>query len=222
MNIYEKLQKCRVELQQAGIKKSGENTFSNYDYFELSDFLPKTNELFMQNKLCGIVTFDKENATLTIIDTEKPEDKIIFISPMADATLKGCHPIQNAGAVQTYQRRYLYIAAMEVSEPDIIDKTNDKNETKPSGNASNNQKQDKSAKNNSAQPPELEKRATAIYYHYCGNKEGQCNLSKDEYNVMLKEWKEQGQISDVYGKRWTLKDIEFIEQQIAEEGDLPF
>jgi len=121
MNIYEKLQMCRVALQKAKIKKSGKNTYSGYDYFELSDFLPTINELFMENRLCSQVSFDNTIATLTITDIDKPEDKITFTSPMADAQLKGCHPIQNLGAVETYSRRYLYMAAMEITEPDILE-----------------------------------------------------------------------------------------------------
>ena len=42
MNIYEKLQKCRVDLQQMNIKKSGKNKFSGYMYFELGDFRANT------------------------------------------------------------------------------------------------------------------------------------------------------------------------------------
>jgi hypothetical protein len=40
---------------------------------------------------------------------------------MADANLKGCHPIQNLGAVISYIRRYLYVSALEICEHDAID-----------------------------------------------------------------------------------------------------
>lgn len=119
MNIYQKLNKCRCELQNVNIKKSGKNNY--YQYFELSDFLPKINLMFEKENLFGAVSFDKDNATLTIIDTDKPEDKIMFSSPMADAKLPNCHPIQNMGAVETYQRRYLYLVAMEIVEADAIE-----------------------------------------------------------------------------------------------------
>jgi hypothetical protein len=59
-------------------------------------------------------------ATLNLVDTENG-DTISFTSPMADANLKGTHPIQNLGAVETYQRRYLYMAALEIVEHDAID-----------------------------------------------------------------------------------------------------
>jgi hypothetical protein len=40
---------------------------------------------------------------------------------MAEANLKGCHPIQNLGAVETYTRRYLWVSAMEIVEHDALD-----------------------------------------------------------------------------------------------------
>ena len=46
---------------------------------------------------------------------------IVITSPMAEANLKGTHPIQNLGAVETYQRRYLWMTAMEIVEHDILD-----------------------------------------------------------------------------------------------------
>ncbi len=40
---------------------------------------------------------------------------------MGSAALKGCHEVQNVGAVETYQRRYLWVAALEIVEHDAID-----------------------------------------------------------------------------------------------------
>jgi hypothetical protein len=40
---------------------------------------------------------------------------------MGSAQLKGCHEVQNIGAVETYQRRYLYVAAMAIVEHDALD-----------------------------------------------------------------------------------------------------
>ena len=102
--VYAKLQKARMMLQAAPIKKSGHNKFSGYFYFELGDFLPTVNQIFSELGLCSAISFDKELATLRIVDTDNG-GSIVFTSPMADANLKGCHPIQNMGAVQTYSRR---------------------------------------------------------------------------------------------------------------------
>jgi len=126
MNIYEKLLKCRIELQDKNLKKSGLNKFAGYDYYELSDFLPAANQLFANNKLCPVITFNAEMATMVLVNAEKPEEMLTFTSPMAATELKGCHPIQNLGAVETYSRRYLYMAVLEITEHDALDATTGK------------------------------------------------------------------------------------------------
>lgn len=118
--VYEKLQKARIKLQHTELKKSGHNKFAGYKYFELGDFLPAIQSIFFELKLCPVVSFGVELATLRIIDTENG-GCVTFTSPMAEANLKGCHPIQNLGAVETYSRRYLYVTAMEIVEHDSID-----------------------------------------------------------------------------------------------------
>lgn len=121
MNVYEKLQKARIQLQSTKMKKSGHNKFAGYQYFELGDFLPEINKLFAELGLCSAVSFGKELAELKVINIEKPEEVVTFTSPMAEANLKGCHPIQNLGAVETYNRRYLYVTALEIVEHDALD-----------------------------------------------------------------------------------------------------
>lgn len=123
MNVYQKLQQCRVELQKMGLQKSGENTFSKYTYYELQDFLPAINELCEKYQLCTHTTFDNEFATLHVVNSEKPDEVITFTSPQAEASLKGCYPIQNVGAVETYQRRYLLMMAFEIVEVEKLEPT---------------------------------------------------------------------------------------------------
>ena len=118
--VYEKLQKARIKLQSTQLKKSGHNKYAGYQYFELGDFLPTINQIFAELKLCSTVSFDNETATLKIIDFETG-GQIRFTSPMAEAQLKGCHPVQNLGATQTYLRRYLYVLALEIVEHDALD-----------------------------------------------------------------------------------------------------
>jgi len=120
--VYAKLQKARMMLQAAPLKKSGHNKFAGYQYFELGDFLPTINQIFHELGLCSVVSFTKDYADLRIIDTDNG-GVITFTSPMADAHLKGCHPIQNLGAVETYSRRYLYVTALEIVEHDALDAT---------------------------------------------------------------------------------------------------
>lgn len=123
MNVYQKLQKCRAELQKEKMKKSGQNKFSHYDYFELGDFLPKITELMDKYNLTAIFNFTLEEAELTVINTEKVDETIIFKTPVTIAELKGCYGIQNIGATQTYARRYLYVMAFEIADNDALDNT---------------------------------------------------------------------------------------------------
>lgn len=120
MSAIQKLMQARLRLQGTKLKKSGENKFAKYSYFELSDFLPTVQEIFAELKLAGFVSFYADKAVLTISDIES-DSSIEICSPMAQAQLKGCHDVQNLGAVQTYLRRYLWIAALEIVEHDVLD-----------------------------------------------------------------------------------------------------
>lgn len=120
MSIHGKLMESRTMLQAMPLKKSGHNKFAGYSYFELGDFLPAIQTIHAQLGLCGLVSFGQEIATLTITDTETGE-AIQITSPMSSAALKGCHEVQNLGAVQTYIRRYLWVSAMEIVEHDAVD-----------------------------------------------------------------------------------------------------
>ncbi len=122
-NIYEKMQNARVELKNSKMKPSGLNKFAGYSYFELGDFLPNIIDICNSLKLCTQISFNAELATLTIINSENPEEQISFTSPMSKASLKGCHDVQNLGAVQTYIKRYLYTNAFDLTEHDALDST---------------------------------------------------------------------------------------------------
>ena len=111
---------ARVKLQSTEMKKSGLNKFAGYSYFELGDFIPHIQTIFNEIGLCGVVSFSTEYAQLCITDVDDGT-VIVITSPMAEANLKGAHPIQNLGAVESYQRRYLWMTAMEIVEHDIID-----------------------------------------------------------------------------------------------------
>jgi len=127
MSVYKKLQQARIALQGKKLTKSGKNKFAGYDYFELGDFLPTIQTICNDVGLCGIVSFNHEMAFLQINDVEDGTS-IMFTSPMSSAALKGCHDVQNLGAVQTYLRRYLWTNAFEIVEHDALDATLGKDE----------------------------------------------------------------------------------------------
>jgi hypothetical protein len=121
MSVHQKLMQARIALQGMKLSKSGKNKFAGYNYFELGDFLPTVQEIFLKLGICGVVSYGTEQAVLTIYDCDKSDDKILIYSPMSSAALKGAHEIQNLGAVQTYLRRYLWVTAMEIVEHDALD-----------------------------------------------------------------------------------------------------
>jgi hypothetical protein len=128
LNIYQKLQFMRVELQNKGLTKSGYNDHKKYAYFELADFLPAINDL--QKKYGTITLFEisKEEAALTVLNCSNTKDNIQFSMPVAELSIAGANSIQNIGGLTTYCRRYLYMIAFEIAENDEFD-----------GNANNEQ-----------------------------------------------------------------------------------
>lgn len=123
MNVYQRLNFARDLFHAKELKKSGENKFAGYRYFELADFVQPALKIFKEIGLCSVISFHEDRATMTIVNTDDKNDFIIITSPMAEANLKGCHPVQNLGATQTYIRRYLWICALEVIEHDSLDAT---------------------------------------------------------------------------------------------------
>jgi hypothetical protein len=118
--VYAKLQKCRVELQNMELKKSGHNKFAGYRYFELGDFLPAVNTLFDIYGLCYSLQFDRDMANMFVVDVDTGSS-IKFCCPMESALLKGCQPVQNLGGSLSYISRYLICLALAVSEHDSVD-----------------------------------------------------------------------------------------------------
>ena len=129
MKVYKKLIDARNLLQTNELSKSGFNKFAGYKYFELGDFLPSVQAIFKNVGLVDVISFTADVATMTIFDVEDGSS-IVFTSPMGSAQLKGCHEVQNIGAVETYQRRYLYTTAMAIVESDALDATTAKEEPK--------------------------------------------------------------------------------------------
>jgi hypothetical protein len=130
MNVYEKLAEARLKIAEKGMKKNGKNSFAGYTYFELSDILPAVNAVNKELNLLSVFSFSDKVATLCVINGEKPEEVITFefaYSPDG-ASLKGCHKVQNDGAVQTYVKRYLYQNAYEIAEGDALESTMNPNE----------------------------------------------------------------------------------------------
>ena len=150
-NIYKKLASARMELQGAGLKKSGMNNFLRFAYFELSDFLPKINEMANRYGFFTRFSIDAERAELLVINTDDPNDFAAFYVNILDcqhsqrafneAIIDVTHrsaevheyrdskdlkplnvqAIQDLGKNITYLRRYLLMIAFEICEVDALD-----------------------------------------------------------------------------------------------------
>ena len=131
MNIYQKMNEAKIRLASLNLRMGGMNTYSKYSYYELEDFIGKLNEICNEIGLYNHVSFGLEVATLTTTDTDKPESTLMTTSPMSTADLKGCHQVQNLGAVETYIKRYLYQTAYDIVEKSDTDRNPVTEQPKP-------------------------------------------------------------------------------------------
>jgi hypothetical protein len=181
MSVFIKLNKARIKLQNTELTKSGHNKFAGYKYFELGDFLPTVQNIFSELGLCGIVSYGVEIASLTIVDVED-NSSIVITSPMGSAALKGCHEVQNIGAVETYQRRYLWVTVMEIVEHDALDSSDGPDE---SGELTKHIKEIQASKS----PAELKVAFAKLYKKYQG-KPTQTAAVTNAYNEMKAQFNE--------------------------------
>jgi hypothetical protein len=128
MNLNESIIKIRVDLQNATIKKSGKNKHAGFSYFELSDFLPKLNELMKENGVNDIIQITHELASITLVKGEERETYSIpfalFPTPLTNAGKPMMQDIQYLGALNTYYKRYLYLNAFGITDGEVIDSMN--------------------------------------------------------------------------------------------------
>ena len=213
-NIYVKLQTMRVKLQDMNIKKTGKNKHMGYEYYELGDILPPINKLMLEHKVTAVVTFCNDNAVLELVNAEEPTERVSFVSPMAGVTLKGAHDIQNLGAVETYQRRYLYMTAFEVVESDYFDAAQGKpEEQKPRQQMKKEPPKKQSVKKKSKLSPDMAKslnEAVADYSRITG---------KTSNEVLAMIWKETGLNAEMIDDKDGKKILGLIQDWTAEEYD---
>ncbi len=137
LSLNESIIKIRVDLQNLKIKKSGKNKFAGFDYYELSDFLPKLNELMLRYGVNDKFTIEEEKVTLTLIKGNETQTYSmpfkIFDTPINKKynkdldeyiEVKSMQDIQYLGALNTYYKRYLYLNAFGITDGEIIDGMN--------------------------------------------------------------------------------------------------
>ncbi len=126
MTIYEKINILRKRIKDADLKKTGENKFAGFTYYELADFLPQTIDLENELGLISMFTLrDNENADLVVCDTTS-DAQVVFTVRVREANMKGALEIQKAGAENTYAKRYAYLNYLNLTEADQVDKVDQK------------------------------------------------------------------------------------------------
>lgn len=123
-NVYKRLLTARAMFLQAGVSKSGKHMELRYKYFELDDIVPIAMECFVSTGLIPVVSFTEETATMDIVNVDAPEEKVTFTCPVRyPLENRAVNPVQALGSAQTYLRRYLYMLALDICEPDTIEPT---------------------------------------------------------------------------------------------------
>lgn len=126
LNIYQKLSKARLDFQKAGVKKTGINRHAQYKYFELSDIVTPATTILDKHGLLFVTTFPDGIPTGTLYDMDS-NATMVFHSDKDDEALittggkRLMLSIQETGAKETYQRRYLYMQMLDIVETDAID-----------------------------------------------------------------------------------------------------
>lgn len=125
LKLFKALQLARTKLQGKKLNKSGYNKHSNFYYYELRDFLPAVNEIFLELGLYSEFNLYPDKAILTIYCYGSDINDIystMFSMPIVEAKdMQMLRGMQALGGITTYAKRYLYQNALEIAENDLID-----------------------------------------------------------------------------------------------------
>jgi len=129
MNVMQKLAKARLYFLNSKISKSGKNMAMEFKYFELEDIVPTAIRIFDRVGLLAVDDLSGDVASLTIFNTDEPcQAPIQFRMPYREidqiVSKTGkvvTNPLQALGSSVTYLRRYLWMIALDITEPDSVD-----------------------------------------------------------------------------------------------------
>lgn len=120
-NVFSRLAEARIKFRESKIEKKGINKYAKFEYFRLEEIIPVKQEIFKEVGLIDVISFGQDTATLTLYNTDDPNEHVEFTSQLAPDESMISNPIQKVGAVQTYVRRYLYLLALDIIESDTVD-----------------------------------------------------------------------------------------------------
>lgn len=118
------VQKCKQELRQKPLKKTGKNKNKGYTYFELEDFIEYVEDILLEHGLGSANTFHEDKGYLTIFNADGVyhtwETRCIGAKAKENGYDTGIH-MKTEQAVQTYARRALWLQALDITEPSAIE-----------------------------------------------------------------------------------------------------
>jgi hypothetical protein len=118
-NIYTKVN--AIKQLFLGVQTDARNDFSKYEYLTLNSINKILIPAEIDARLYHRITFTAETATLEIINLDNTNETIVVEKRLGTAALTACHDAQNAGAAETYARRYLLMAAFDIAADDVLD-----------------------------------------------------------------------------------------------------
>lgn len=128
LNVYQKLLAARAKFLESDVQKTGKNMHLSFKYFELDDIVPTATRIFSELGLIPIVNFTSDVATMTVVNTDDPEEVIPFVAPfnqiapiVSNTGKQATNEMMALGSSITYMRRYLYMIALDICESDGID-----------------------------------------------------------------------------------------------------
>lgn len=129
MNVRRKLAKARLYFLNQKVQKSGKNMHLEFKYFELEDIVPPAIRIFDRVGLTTNIEFTDDKAVMSVFNADNIEEApMTFTVPyrevkpiISNQGKEVTNPMQALGSSITYLRRYLWMAVLDITEPDDID-----------------------------------------------------------------------------------------------------
>lgn len=131
MNVRQKLAKARLYFLNQKVQKSGKNMHLEFKYFELEDIVPPAIRIFARVGLTTNIEFTDDKAVMSVFNADNIEEApMTFTVPyrevkpiISNQGKEVTNPMQALGSSITYLRRYLWMAVLDITEPDDVDAT---------------------------------------------------------------------------------------------------
>ena len=129
MNLPTKLAKARLYFLNQKVQKSGKNIQLEFKYFELEDIVPPAIRIFARMGMVTTTDFSGDSAVMRVHNCDDPAEPPLEFrvrykeAPeiVSNAGKKVTHELQALGSSITYLRRYLWMMALDITEPDSVD-----------------------------------------------------------------------------------------------------